>query len=190
MRVLIADDDPIIRLDLRHMLEKIGFEVVDEAEDGLQAVQKAEQCRPDACLLDVKMPGMDGIDAASRITVMGLAPVVLLTAYSDEQLIKRAAEAGVFGYLVKPFKPNDLAPAIEVARHRFEAAQTISQELSETVDRLEARKVIEKAKGLLMAQLGTDESTAYRQIQQQSMQHRMSMKEIAERIVNESQDAQ
>ena len=183
MRVLIADDDPIIRLDLKQMLETLGYSVVAEAEDGQQAVDLAKTTKPDACVLDVKMPVKDGIDAATEIADGGIAPAVLLTAYSDTELINRAKEAGVFGYLVKPFKPSDLAPAIEVARSRFEATTKLNSEVSNLTERLEARKSIEKAKGVLMKEQGVDESEAYRRIQQQSMNARKSMKEIADAIL-------
>lgn len=183
MRVLIADDDPIIRLDLKQMLENLGYQVVAEAEDGLQAVEQAKAKQPDVCLLDVKMPALDGIDAATQIAEEGIAPAVLLTAYSDQELIERAKEAGVFGYLVKPFKPSDLAPAIEVARGRFEATQVLNKEVSDLTERLEARKSIEKAKGILMADHGLPEGEAYRRIQTQSMNARKSMKEIADAII-------
>lgn len=183
MRVLIADDDPIIRLDLRQMLETLGYEVVAEAEDGLKAVALTISEKPDACLLDVKMPALDGIDAANQIAEQGLAPVVLLTAYSDQELIERAKEAGVFGYLVKPFKPSDLRPAIEVARGRFESNLALSKEISDITERLEARRSIEKAKGILMRDQKLDETEAYRRIQTQSMNARKSMKEVADAII-------
>lgn len=183
MRVLIADDDPIIRLDLKQMLETLGYEVVAEAEDGQVAMDNATKSKPDVCLLDVKMPVIDGIDAAAHITDEGIAPVVLITAYSDQELIARAQEAGVFGYIVKPFKPSDLAPAIEVARSRFEQNLALAKEVSSLTERLEARKAIEKAKGLLMTNHGLDEAEAYRRIQQQSMNARKSMKEVADAII-------
>ncbi|MBL8068734.1 MAG: response regulator [Armatimonadetes bacterium] len=183
MRVLIADDDPIIRLDLRQMLETLGYQVVAEAEDGLAAVSLTKSESPDVCLLDVKMPSLDGIDAAGQIAEEGLAPTVLLTAYSDSELIERAKEAGVFGYLVKPFKPSDLGPAIEVARSRFESNQILNREISDLTERLEARRAIEKAKGILMKDQGLDESEAYRRIQTQSMNARKSMREVAEAII-------
>lgn len=183
MRVLIADDDPIIRLDLRQMLESLGYEVAAEAEDGLVAVNLAKSESPDVCLFDVKMPNLDGIDAATQIAEAGIAPVVLLTAYSDQELINRAKEAGVFGYLVKPFKPSDLTPAIEVARSRFESNIALSKEISDLSERLEARRAIEKAKGILMREQGLDESEAYRRIQTQSMNARKSMKEVADAII-------
>lgn len=183
MRVLIADDDPIIRLDLRQMLETLGYEVVAEAENGLAAVEQAQAEKPDVCLLDVKMPTLDGIDTASKIAEEGIAPAVLLTAYSDSELIERAKEAGVFGYLVKPFKPSDLSPAIEVARSRFESNQLLVNEVSDLAERLEARRSIEKAKGILMREQNLDESEAYRRIQTQSMNARKSMKEVADAII-------
>ncbi len=183
MKVLIADDDPIIRLDLKQMLESIGYDVVAEAEDGQQAVDLATKFIPDVCVLDVKMPVKDGIDAAQEITEGEIAPVVLLTAYSDAELINRAREAGVFGYLVKPFKPSDLSPAIEVARARFEQNKKLSAEVSSLSERLEARKLVEQAKGILMKDQTLDEAEAYRRIQQQSMNARKSMREIAEAII-------
>ncbi len=183
MRVLIADDDPIIRLDLRQMLESLGHEVVAEAEDGKQAVESAQELKPDICVLDVKMPLMDGIDAAQVLADEGVAPVILLTAYSDQELISRAKDAGVFGYLVKPFKPSDLSPAITVARARFESNNQLKKEVEGLQERLEARKTVEKAKGILMTQQGLPESEAYRRIQTQAMSARKSMREVAEAII-------
>ncbi len=183
MRVLIADDDPIIRLDLKQMLENLGYEIVAEAEDGQSAVDLAQTHSPDVCVLDVKMPVMDGIDVANRLANEGIAPAILLTAYSDTDLIARAKEAGVFGYLTKPFKPSDLAPAIEVARSRFEQNQQLMREVTTLQERLEARKAVEKAKGVLMEREGVSEAEAYRRIQQQSMNQRLSMREVAEAIL-------
>lgn len=183
MRVLIADDDPIIRLDLKQMLETLGYLVVGEAEDGQGAVDSAKALVPDVCLLDVKMPVMDGVDAATAIADDGIAPVVLVTAYSDQELVERASGAGVFGYIVKPFKPSDLTPAIEVARSRFEQNRELAKEVTSLTERLEARKSIEKAKGVLMKNHGLDETEAYRRIQQQSMNARKSMKEVADAII-------
>ena len=183
MRVLIADDDPIIRLDLKQMLENLGFDVVAEAEDGQVAIDLARSVLPDVCVLDVKMPVVDGIAVAITLTEGGIAPAVLLTAYSDAELISRAKEAGVFGYLTKPFKPSDLAPAIEVARARFEQNQQSTKEVATLTARLEARKAVEKAKGILMTKESINEAEAYRRIQQQSMNQRLSMKEVADAIV-------
>lgn len=183
MRVLIADDDPIIRLDLKQMLESLGYEVVGEAGDGQAALNLATELTPDVCVLDVKMPQMDGIEAAGRITEEGIAPVILLTAFSDKELIERAKESGVFGYLVKPFKPTDLLPAIEVARSRFEENRQLSKEIASVSEKLEVRKLMDRAKGILMDDLGVGEAEAYRRIQQQSMNNRKSMREVAEAII-------
>jgi len=183
LKVLIADDDPIIRLDVKQMLEKLGYTVIGESEDGQEAVEAARRLAPDVCVMDVKMPVMDGIDAASIIAEEGIAPVVLLTAYSDQDLISRAQDAGVFAYLVKPFKPGDLAPTIEVARSRFEQNQRLRQEVADLNERIETRKLVEKAKGVLMEDHGLSEGEAYRRIQQQSMNARKSMREVAEAIL-------
>lgn len=183
MRVLIADDDPIIRLDLKQMLESLSYEVIAEAGDGQTAVELAKEHQPDVCVLDVKMPQMDGIEAAGMITESGIAPVILLTAFSDRELIERAKESGVFGYLVKPFKPNDLLPAIEVARSRFEENRVLSQEVTNVTEKLEVRKLLDRAKGILMEDLQVNEAEAYRRIQQQSMNNRKSMREVAEAII-------
>ncbi|MBS1718699.1 MAG: response regulator [Armatimonadetes bacterium] len=184
MRVLIADDDPIIRLDLKEMLENLGYNVVAEAGDGQQAVDLARTSDPDVCILDVKMPNKDGIEAVNEIYGEAIAPCILLTAYSDKELIERAMEAGVFAYLVKPFKPSDLPPAIEVARSRFDHHQRLEKEVTSLNDRIEARKIIEKAKGKLIEEQRLSEIEAYRHIQVESMNRRMTMKEIAEEILN------
>jgi AmiR/NasT family two-component response regulator len=183
IKVLIADDEPIIRLDLRQMLESLGYDVVGEAGDGKEAVNLARELKPDICILDVKMPIMDGIEAVDIITEENIAPTILLTAYSDKELIDRAKAAGVFAYLVKPFKPSDLAPTIEVARARFEQNVLLGKEVSNLTERLEARKAIDKAKGILMDSQGMNEAEAYRRIQIQSMNLRKSMREVAEAIV-------
>src|SRR5579871_2271889 len=183
MKVLIADDDPIIRLDLKQMLENLDYEVVAEAGDGQQAVALARETHPDICILDVKMPVMDGIEAVSIITEEEIAPTILLTAYSDKELVDRAKEAGVFAYLVKPFKPSDLPPAIEVARSRFEQNRVLGKEVSNLQEKLEARKLIDRAKGILMDEQKVNEAEAYRRIQLQSMNLRKTMKEVAEAII-------
>lgn len=183
LKVLIADDDPIIRLDLKQMLETMGYQVVAEAGDGQQALNMAREFMPDICILDVKMPVMDGIDAATYISTDSIAPVILLTAYSDTELVKRAADAGVFAYLVKPFKPSDLAPAIEVAKTCYTRYQEVNKEFADLKERFEARKVIDKAKGILMDTLKVTEAEAYRRIQLQSMNARKSMAEVSEAII-------
>jgi AmiR/NasT family two-component response regulator len=183
MRVLIADDDPIIRLDLKQMLESLNYEVIAEAGDGQEAVNLARSLTPDICVLDVKMPNMDGIAAAQILGDEGIAPAILLTAFSDKELVERAKEAGVFGYLVKPFKPSDLLPAIEVARSRYEENLQLSKEVASATEKLEARKLLDRAKGILMKDLNIDEAEAYRRIQLQSMNNRKSMREVAEAII-------
>lgn len=183
MRVLIADDDPIIRLDLKQMLENLGYEVVAEADNGQDAVDQARSTKPDICILDVKMPVMDGIEAVTIITEENLAPTILLTAYSDKELVDRAKGAGVFAYLVKPFKPSDLPPSIEVARSRFEQNMLLSKEVGTLQEKLEARKLIDRAKGILMDEQKIGEAEAYRRIQIQSMNLRKTMKEVAEAII-------
>lgn len=183
MRVLIADDDPIIRLDLKQMLENLGYDVVAEAGDGQQAVQLARETNPEICILDVKMPVMDGIEAVNIITDENIAPTILLTAYSDRELVDRAKAAGVFAYLVKPFKPSDLPPSIEVARSRFEQNLHLSKEVTTLQDRLEARKLVDRAKGILMDEQKLSEAEAYRRIQIQSMNLRKTMREVAEAII-------
>lgn len=183
MRVLIADDDPIIRLDLKQMLENMEYSVVAEAGDGREAVDLAREHKPDICILDVKMPIMDGIEAVTIISEEGIAPAILLTAYSDRELVDRAKAAGVFAYLVKPFKPSDLPPAIEVARSRYEQNSALTKELTDVNERFETRKLVDRAKGILMDEHGVNEAEAYRRIQLQSMNARKSMKEVAEAII-------
>ena len=183
MKVLIADDEPIILLDLKQMLENLGYEVVAEASDGQQAVNLARETHPDVCILDVKMPVMDGIEAVTIITDENIAPTILLTAYSDKELVDRAKAAGVFAYLVKPFKPSDLPPSIEVARSRFEQNVQLNKEVGTLQERLEARKLVDRAKGILMDEHKLSEGEAYRRIQVQSMNLRKTMREVAEAII-------
>jgi len=183
LRIVIADDEPIILLDLRQMLEELGMSVVGEASDGAQAVEKVRTLKPDLAILDVKMPEMDGIEAARILHEERLAPVILLTAYSDAELIQRAKQAGVYGYIVKPFKQADLTPAIEVALARYQEARELEQQVDDLKETLETRKVIERAKGILMDTYGLREQEAYRRIQVQSMNTRKSMREIAEAII-------
>jgi len=183
LKVLIADDEPIILLDLKQMLENLGYEVVAEATDGQQAVDLARETQPDVCILDVKMPVMDGIEAVTIITEENIAPAILLTAYSDKELVDRAKAAGVFAYLVKPFKPSDLPPSIEVARSRFEQNLQLTKEVGTLQERLEARKLVDRAKGILMDEHKLSEGEAYRRIQVQSMNLRKTMREVAEAII-------
>jgi AmiR/NasT family two-component response regulator len=183
LRIVIADDEPIILLDLRQMLEELGMSVVGEASDGVQAVEKVRALKPDLAILDVKMPEMDGIEAARILHEERLAPAILLTAYSDSELIQRAKQAGVYGYIVKPFKQADLTPAIEIALARYQEARELEQQVDDLKDALETRKIIERAKGILMDTYGLREQEAYRRIQVQSMNTRKSMREIAEAII-------
>jgi AmiR/NasT family two-component response regulator len=183
LRIVIADDEPIIRLDLKKMLEDCGYDVVGEAGDGAKAVEAARTLKPDVVMLDIKMPEMDGIDAAKIITDEKIAPVLLLTAYSQIDLVNRAKDAGVFSYLVKPFKESDLMPQIEVAVARWEAFSRIEEQAADLEDKLETRKSVDRAKGILMDQYGLKEQEAFRRIQVQSMNTRKSMREIAEAII-------
>jgi len=183
LRIVIADDESIIRLDLKKMLEEMGHMVVGEASDGQKALELTRSLKPDIVILDIKMPVMDGLDAAKTIDDEKLAPVVLLTAYNQQDLISRAKEAGVFGYLVKPFKESDLAPAMEIAISRYIEMQALESQVGTLQEKLEARKLIDRAKGILMDKYKLTETEAFRRIQLQSMNTRKSMKEIAEAII-------
>jgi two-component system, response regulator PdtaR len=183
LKIVIADDEPIIRLDLKKTLENMGHEVVGETGDGAKAVEMARALKPDILILDIKMPEMDGIDAAKIITTEGIAPVLLLTAYSQKDLVDRAKDAGVFAYLVKPFKEADLMPAIEIAISRYEEFMDLENEVSDLENKLDTRKAVDRAKGILMDQYGLKEQEAFRRIQVQSMNTRKSMREIAEAII-------
>lgn len=183
LRIVIADDEPIIRLDLRKTLENMEHQVVGEAGDGAKAVDMARDLKPDIVILDIKMPEMDGIDAAKVITTEGIAPVLLLTAYSQKDLVDRAKDAGVFAYLVKPFKEADLLPAMEIAISRYEEFVELENEVSDLENKLDTRKAVDRAKGILMDQYGLKEQEAFRRIQVQSMNTRKSMREIAEAII-------
>jgi len=183
LRIVIADDEPIIRMDLRRTLENMGHIVAGEAGDGRQAIEVTRELKPDVVILDVKMPHLDGIDAAKVISTEGIAPVLLLTAYSDRELVERAKDAGVFAYLIKPFKEADLMPAIEIAMARFEEMLEIEKEVADLENKLETRKAVDRAKGILMDMYGLKEQDAFRRIQVQSMNTRKSMREIAEAII-------
>ena len=181
-RIVVADDESIIRMDLREMLTGLGYSVVGEAGDGLTAVNVAREVRPDLVIMDVKMPEMDGIEAAKLLTEERLAPVLLLTAFSERDLVRRAGEAGVVGYLVKPFGETDLVPAIEIAIARFQEFRTLEKEATDLRDTLETRKQVERAKGILM-RTGLSEADAFRKIQRLSMNSRKSMREVADAIL-------
>jgi two-component system, response regulator PdtaR len=182
-RVVIADDDPIIRMDLREMLTDLNYQVVGEAADGKNAVALARDLKPELVIMDIRMPEMDGIEAAQALTQESIAPVLLLTAYSEPDLVRRATEAGVVGYLVKPFREAQLGPAIEVTLGRFREFQQLHKELGDMKEALEARKVIDRAKGMLMDRFGLSEGDAFRRIQKRSMDTRKSMREVAEAIL-------
>lgn len=182
-RVLIAEDEALIRLDLAEMLREEGYQVVGEAADGEQAVELAGQLKPDLVILDVKMPRMDGIEAASKITGERIAPVVILTAFSQRELIARARDAGTMAYLVKPFAKRDLVPAVELAVSRFAELKALEGEVADLADRLETRKVVDRAKGLLMSSQGLTEPEAFRWIQRTAMDRRATMKAVAEAVV-------
>jgi response regulator NasT len=182
-RVIIADDESLVRTDLREALTELGYLVVGDVGDGQSAVNMARELDPDVVVMDIKMPGMDGIEAAQVLTQEKIAPVVLLTAYSQKELIDRAKEAGVVGYMVKPFKVADLAPAIELAIARFSEFRTLEEEVDNLAEALETRKKVERAKGILMDQQGMTETEAFRKIQKMSMNTRRPMKEVAEAII-------
>ncbi len=183
-RVLIAEDEALIRLDLREMLQEEGFEVVGEAADGEQAVEMAAELEPDLVICDVKMPKMDGITAAAQIADKRIAPVVILTAFSQRDLIERARDAGAMAYLVKPFQKRDLLPAIEMATSRFAEIRALESEVTDLRDRLEARKLIERAKGVLMTEHRMTEPEAFRWIQRAAMDNRTSMRAVAELVLS------
>jgi response regulator NasT len=183
-RVLIAEDEVLIRLDLREMLQEEGYEVVGEAGDGEMAVTLAQKLRPDLVILDVKMPRMDGIDAGAKIAKERIAPVVILTAFSQRDLVERAREAGAMAYVVKPFQKKDLLPTIEMAISRFVEIVSLEAEVEDLQGRLEARKIIERAKGVLQTEHGMTEPDAFRWIQRTSMNQRRTMRAVAEGILS------
>jgi two-component system, response regulator PdtaR len=183
VRILIAEDETIIRLDLRSLLEHAGFEVCGEAKDGEEAVELARSAEPEVAVLDVKMPKLDGIEAARRILEERPIPIVILTAYGQEELVSRAVEAGVFGYLVKPFRERDLLPAIAAARARNDELQELRAEAESLADALAARKVIERAKGLQMAKEQLDEQEAFARLRKASQASGRPLKVIAEAVV-------
>jgi two-component system, response regulator PdtaR len=184
VRVLIAEDETIIRLDLRALLESAGFEVCAEARDGIEAVELARSERPDVAIMDVKMPRLDGIEAARRILAETPMPIVMLTAYGQDELVSRAVEAGVFGYLVKPFREDDLLPAIRTARARHEELAALREEADSLAEALAARKAIERAKGLLMAKESLSEEEAFARLRKASQVSGRPLKVIAEAVVD------
>ncbi|MBF4763864.1 response regulator [Nocardioides islandensis] len=182
-RVVIAEDEALIRMDLAEMLADEGYEVVGQAADGQQAVELAERERPDLVILDVKMPVLDGIAAAERIAAQRIAPVVMLTAFSQRDLVERARDAGAMAYLVKPFSQSDLAPAIEMAVSRFAEIKALEAEVTDLQDRLETRKAVERAKNVLQRDLGLTEPDAFRWIQKTAMDLRLTMRQVADGVI-------
>jgi AmiR/NasT family two-component response regulator len=183
MRVLIAEDETIIRLDLKELLERAGFNVCAEARDGAEAVELARSEEPDVAVLDVKMPRLDGIEAARRILDERPIPIVMLTAYGQDELVSRAVEAGVFGYLVKPFREQDLVPAIRTARARYEELAALREEADSLSEALAARKVIERAKGLLMEREKLTEAEAFARLRKASQVSGRPLKVVAEALI-------
>ncbi|RNF79993.1 ANTAR domain-containing response regulator [Streptomyces botrytidirepellens] len=185
-RVVIAEDEALIRLDLKEMLEEEGYSVVGEAGDGETAVALAREHRPDLVILDVKMPVLDGISAAERIAGDRIAPVLMLTAFSQRELVDRARDAGAMAYLVKPFSKSDVVPAIEMAVSRFTELKTLEQEVADLSLRLETRKLVDRAKSVLQTEYGLTEPAAFRWIQKTSMDRRLSMQQVAEAVIEDA----
>ncbi|MBU3867397.1 response regulator [Streptomyces sp. 4503] len=185
-RVVIAEDEALIRLDLKEMLEEEGYSVVGEAGDGETAVALAQEHHPDLVILDVKMPVLDGISAAERIAADRIAPVLMLTAFSQRELVERARDAGAMAYLVKPFSKSDVVPAIEMAVSRFTELKTLEQEVADLSQRLETRKLVDRAKSVLQTQYGLTEPAAFRWIQKTSMDRRLSMQQVAEAVIEDA----
>jgi len=183
LRLVIADDESIIRMNLRETLVGLGYLVVGDAGDGVSAIHLARELRPDLVIMDIKMPKLDGIQAAKVLTEEKIAPVLLLTAYSDLELVDRARDAGVVNYIVKPFREAELLPAIEIALARFAEFSAMDKELGDLKETMETRKLVERAKGVLMDTQGLKEQDAFRKIQQLSMNTRKSMREIAQAIL-------
>ncbi len=185
LRIVVAEDEAIIRLDLAEMLGESGYEVVGQASNGEQAVELTREHRPDLVIMDVKMPVLDGISAAEAIGSERIAPVIMLTAFSQKELVERARDAGVMAYVVKPFTKDDLAPAIDIARSRWTELTALESEVADLGERLETRKAVDRAKGVLMQQLKLSEAEAFRWIQKTAMDRRLGMKEVAEAVLAE-----
>ncbi len=182
-RIVIADDESLIRMDLREMLTNLGYLVVGEAGDGRSAINVARELKPDLVIMDIKMPDLDGIEAAKILTEERIAPIVLLSAYSQQDLVQRAREAGVTAYLVKPIRESDLPPAIEIALARYQEFLEVQKQVDDLSDALETRKLVDRAKGILMDRQGLSEAEAFRKIQKMSMNNRKPMKEVAWAII-------
>ena len=183
-RILVAEDEALIRLDLAEMLAEAGYEVVGQASNGEQAVEMAKEVKPDLVIMDVKMPVMDGITAAEEIGAAKICPVVMLTAFSQTELVERARDAGVMAYIVKPFTAADLGPAIDIARHRWTEMKALEGEIADLGERLETRKQVDRAKGILMKKLKITEADAFRWIQKTAMDRRLGMREVADAVIS------
>ncbi|MGB3414171.1 MAG: response regulator [Microbacteriaceae bacterium] len=184
-RVVVAEDESLIRLDIVEILNDNGFIVVGEAGDGEKALELARELKPDLVVMDVKMPKLDGISAAEKINAEHLAPVVLLTAFSQKELVERASEAGALAYVVKPFTPNDLLPAIEIALSRYQQIVALEDEITDMAERFETRKIVDRAKGILNEKMGFSEPEAFRWIQKASMDRRVSMREVSQAVIDQ-----
>jgi response regulator NasT len=182
---VVAEDEALIRMDVVETLREAGFDIVGEAGDGARAVELALELRPDVVVMDVKMPEMDGISAAEKIAKESAAPVVLLTAFSQTELVERARDVGAMAYLVKPFTPADLIPAVEIAISRYEQITALEDEIADMTERFETRKHVDRAKGLLQAKLGMTEPEAFRWIQKTSMDRRLTMREVADAVAEQ-----
>jgi response regulator NasT len=183
-RILVAEDEALIRLDLVEMLGEQGYEVVGQANNGQQAVELAKELSPDLVIMDVKMPVLDGLSAAEQLHETKACPVIMLTAFSQTELVERARDAGVMAYIVKPFTADDLRPAIDIATSRWQELKALEAEIADLGERLETRKLVDRAKGVLMTQLKLSESDAFRWIQKTAMDRRLGMKEVAEAVIN------
>jgi two-component system, response regulator PdtaR len=183
LRIVLAEDEALIRMDLAEMLTEAGHEIVGQAADGEQAVALVKEAAPDLVIMDIKMPGIDGISAAEQIGREGLAPVIMLTAFSDKNLVERARDAGVMSYVVKPFSAADVLPAIDIARARWAERKALEAEVADLGERFETRKRVDRAKGLLMTQLKLSEPDAFRWIQKAAMDRRLSMREVADAVI-------
>jgi response regulator NasT len=181
-RILVAEDEALIRMDLIEMLQEAGYEVCAEATNGEEAIALANEHKPDLCILDVKMPVLDGISAAEKI--ISIAPVLMLTAFSQRELVERARDAGVMAYVVKPFSISDLIPAIEIAMSRHQQMRSLAEEVADLHERLETRKIIDRAKGILMKALNLSEPEAFSWIQRAAMDRRLTMKEVAMAVIS------
>jgi len=184
-RVVVAEDESLIRMDIVEILRDNGFDVVGEAGDGETAVALATELKPDLVVMDVKMPQLDGISAAEKLARNHIAPVVLLTAFSQKELVERASEAGALAYVVKPFTPNDLLPAIEIALSRYAQIVALEAEVADMVERFETRKLVDRAKGLLNEKMGLSEPDAFRWIQKASMDRRLTMHDVAQAVIEQ-----